>query len=316
MARENIQIQVTEDVSIKGTKIIGKNKGKTLLITAGVHGCEYVGIQALRELIKEIDDNKLFGDIIIIPVVNESGFYNGIKYYVKEDFVNLNQAFGDYEKNSITYKMARAIEKVLYRQVDFILDLHSGDINGTMTPLLFFPIGAGKEMEDITRNVAKKISVGYRVCSRASKGLYSYANRRGVPSILIERGQLGMYTKEEIVLCKNNVYEVLDYLGIKKYEYTKNETDVEIIKRYKKNLVQFEIENAVYEEAVSDGFWECYKNPNDEVFENEILGVLCTCDGQIIQQVRAKYNGVFLYNTISLGVKKGEDLLAYGQKRN
>ena len=316
MARENIQIQVTEDVSIKGTKIIGKNKGKTLLITAGVHGCEYVGIQALRELIKEIDDNELFGDIIIIPVVNESGFYNGIKYYVKEDFVNLNQAFGDYEKNSITYKMARAIEKVLYRQVDFILDLHSGDINGTMTPLLFFPIGAGKEMEDITRNVAKKISVGYRVCSRASKGLYSYANRRGVPSILIERGQLGMYTKEEIVLCKNNVYEVLDYLGIKKYEYAKNETDVEIIKRYKKNLVQFEIENAVYEEAVSDGFWECYKNPNDEVFENEILGVLCTCDGQIIQQVRAKYNGVFLYNTISLGVKKGEDLLAYGQKRN
>ena len=316
MARENIQIQVTEDVSIKGTKIIGKNKGKTLLITAGVHGCEYVGIQALRELIKEIDDNELFGDIIIIPVVNESGFYNGIKYYVKEDFVNLNQAFGDYEKNSITYKMARAIEKVLYRQVDFILDLHSGDINGTMTPLLFFPIGAGKEMEDITRNVAKKISVGYRVCSRASKGLYSYANRRGVPSILIERGQLGIYTKEEIVLCKNNVYEVLDYLGIKKYEYTKNETDVEIIKRYKKNLVQFEIENAVYEEAVSDGFWECYKNPNDEVFENEILGVLCTCDGQIIQQVRAKYNGVFLYNTISLGVKKGEDLLAYGQKRN
>lgn len=316
MARENIQIQVTEDVSIKGTKIIGKNKGKTLLITAGVHGCEYVGIQALRELIKEIDDNELFGDIIIIPVVNESGFYNGIKYYVKEDFVNLNQAFGDYEKNSITYKMARAIEKVLYRQVDFILDLHSGDINGTMTPLLFFPIGAGKEMEDITRNVAKKISVGYRVCSRASKGLYSYANRRGVPSILIERGQLGMYTKEEIVLCKNNVYEVLDYLGIKKYEYAKNETDVEIIKTYKKNLVQFEIENAVYEEAVSDGFWECYKNPNDEVFENEILGVLCTCDGQIIQQVRAKYNGVFLYNTISLGVKKGEDLLAYGQKRN
>ena len=316
MARENIQIQVTEDVSIKGTKIIGKNKGKTLLITAGVHGCEYVGIQALRELIKEIDDNELFGDIIIIPVVNESGFYNGIKYYVKEDFVNLNQAFGDYEKNSITYKMARAIEKVLYRQVDFILDLHSGDINGTMTPLLFFPIGAGKEMEDITRNVAKKIPVGYRVCSRASKGLYSYANRRGVPSILIERGQLGMYTKEEIVLCKNNVYEVLDYLGIKKYEYTKNETDVEIIKIYKKNLVQFEIENAVYEEAVSDGFWECYKKPNDEVFENEILGVLCTCDGQIIQQVRAKYNGVFLYSTISLGVKKGEDLLAYGQKRN
>ncbi|MBF1051296.1 MAG: succinylglutamate desuccinylase/aspartoacylase family protein [Peptostreptococcaceae bacterium] len=316
MARENIQIQVTEDVSIKGAKIIGKNKGKTLLVTAGVHGCEYVGIQALRELIKEIDDNELFGDIIIIPVVNESGFYNGIKYYVKEDFVNLNQAFGDYEKNSITYKMARAIEKVLYRQVDFILDLHSGDINGTMTPLLFFPIGAGKEMEDITRNVAKKISVGYRVCSRASKGLYSYANRRGVPSILIERGQLGMYTKEEIVLCKNNVYEVLDYLGIKKYEYTKNETDVEIIKIYKKNLVQFEIENAVYEEAVSDGFWECYKKPNDEVFENEILGVLCTCDGQIIQQVRAKYNGVFLYSTISLGVKKGEDLLAYGQKRN
>ena len=31
----------------------GKKPGKTLVVTAGVHGCEYVGIQALRRLAQD-----------------------------------------------------------------------------------------------------------------------------------------------------------------------------------------------------------------------------------------------------------------------
>ena len=103
MARENIQIQVTEDVSIKGTKIIGKNKGKTLLVTAGVHGCEYVGIQALRELIKEIDDNELFG----------------IKEFLSDDYLNNNF----YLEKNIFIKCKNELEKVLFKY-NFIFNFY------------------------------------------------------------------------------------------------------------------------------------------------------------------------------------------------
>ena len=39
--------------------LCGAAPGRTLVVTAGVHGCEYVGVQALRRLAVELDPNCL-----------------------------------------------------------------------------------------------------------------------------------------------------------------------------------------------------------------------------------------------------------------
>ena len=67
--------------------------GKTLVVTAGVHGCEYVGVQALRRLAAELDPAELSGNVIFLPLANPTGFYAGAKRVVPEDGVNLNRAF-------------------------------------------------------------------------------------------------------------------------------------------------------------------------------------------------------------------------------
>ena len=48
---------------ISGVIFCGKNEGKTLVITAGVHGCEYVGIETSLRLINELNPKKMSGNI-------------------------------------------------------------------------------------------------------------------------------------------------------------------------------------------------------------------------------------------------------------
>lgn len=67
-------------------------------MTAGVHGCEYVGIETLNRLKKELDPIDLSGRIILLPLVNPEGFYMGSKQIIPADGQNLNRTFpGDPE---------------------------------------------------------------------------------------------------------------------------------------------------------------------------------------------------------------------------
>lgn len=55
---------------IQGVRAVGNSAGKTLVVTAGVHGDEYVGIQAVRELLSLISPQELAGQVLFVPVVN------------------------------------------------------------------------------------------------------------------------------------------------------------------------------------------------------------------------------------------------------
>ncbi len=298
MSKEKFEIKVNEEKIIRGIKIDGIEKGKTLVVTAGVHGCEYVGIEAVRQVIDEINPDELSGSVILIPVVNESGFYAGLKQVVAEDNMNLNRVFGDNSKDTMSYLMARAIEKNLYNKADFILDLHGGDINEDMTPLLFFPVEFGEEIKNKTVSAAKHLSIKYRVASSSDNGLYSYANKCNVPSLLVERGCKGQFDQNEVNLCKQNIYEMLDFLEIRKYPKTKTE--------------QIEIKKAIYQETDVDGFWYPSKKSNDEIKKGELLGVIKDYYGNTVREYMAAFDGIVLYHTLSLGVNKGSLLIAYG----
>ena len=109
--------------------IRGSKPGKTLAITAGVHGCEYVSIQAAREFVNDIEPQSLSGNVLVIPVVNEQGFFKGAKQIVPEDGLNLNRRFPGSSHGTITDRIAYAVETVIYPAADFLIDLHGGDVH-------------------------------------------------------------------------------------------------------------------------------------------------------------------------------------------
>ena len=91
--KKHIKIPVLQAEAMEGICICGKNQGKTLVITAGVHGCEYVGIEAAKRMAEFLAPMELAGNVILIPLVNRCGFFDGRKQVVPEDEKNLNKGF-------------------------------------------------------------------------------------------------------------------------------------------------------------------------------------------------------------------------------
>ena len=296
--RKWVQLPVPGAQPLECVCLCGVKPGQTLAVTAGVHGCEYVGVQALRTLARELVPDDMTGNVILLPLANPYGFYAGAKRVIPEDGVNLNGAFPGDRNGSLGQRLAFALEDSLYATVDFLADLHSGDCNESLHPLVFFPTAGEKDVNAAALEAAKALSVDYRVRSTARNGLYSWAVQRGVPALLIERGGQGRWSQPEVDACKADVYALMGHLGI--------------LPGGEKNRVQQEIVEASYVEADADGFWYPLAATNQIVCMGEVLGRLESLTGELLQEVRAKFDGVVLYHTIALGVHKGEALIAYG----
>lgn len=278
---------------------------KTLVVTAGVHGCEYVGIQTLLTLIRELEHSqeRLHGRVILIPIVNEAGFYDGVKRVVPGDGKNLNQAFPGKKDGTLTERMAEVLERELYPEADFILDLHSGDVNERLTPLVFCPVAGISEVNEAARQAAAVLQVPYCVSSTAKSGFYSWAVQRGIPALLLERGCQGVWSEEEVCACRRDVYALMQHLGI--WQKTA-ETAVELADG------QHAITRAAYIEAPVTGFWYPGVSEGQPIHRGDLIGELRTMQNHLIEQYHAEFDGVVLYYTVSLGVKAGDNLAAIG----
>ena len=115
----NGYINVTNtNIELPVTLICGKNEGDTVLITAGVHCAEYVGIETAIELSKEINPKNISGNIIIIPLINRSGFEHRTMSMVYEDGKNLNRVFPGNAEGSVSERIAYFMEKELFSKID------------------------------------------------------------------------------------------------------------------------------------------------------------------------------------------------------
>lgn len=278
--------------------IQGAAPGPTLVLTTGVHGCEYVGIVALRRLFGETDPKRLRGRLLLLPLVNAEGVYAGAKQVVPQDGKNLNRVFPASPGGTEADRIAWAVQEQIYPEADFLLDLHGGDVNETMTPLVFFPATADFRVAERARTAASYLEVGVRIASSAENGLYSCAAHRGIPALLMEIGSLGRWTPEEVEQELRSIRSLMGYLGM-------GEKAI-------RNPAQKEARTAVYQEAACAGLWFPRIQSGQSVEQGEILGTVESLEGEILQTVAAQCGGVVWYHTVSLGVKAGDPLVAYG----
>ena len=71
----------------------GEQSGKTVLVTAGIHAGEYVGIQAVIELSQKLKIEKVAGTVILMKAVNRQSFEHRGGSMGWEDKKNLNRVF-------------------------------------------------------------------------------------------------------------------------------------------------------------------------------------------------------------------------------
>ena len=111
----------------------GSTAGKTIFISAGVHGDEINGIEILQRFINNLDVTALAGTIIFLPLINVSGF-RAKDRYVQYDGKDLNRCFPGDDKGTISEQMAHTIFTEVVSRCDFGVDIHDSGKGSVLLP--------------------------------------------------------------------------------------------------------------------------------------------------------------------------------------
>lgn len=283
------------------TIINGLNPGKTLLITSGIHGGEYPCIESAIELSKEINPREINGQVIIIHPVNISAFYERISYILPEDKKNINRLFPGNPKGSLGEKIAWVLTTEFQDKADFYIDIHGGDIHEYLPPYVYYPgVGENKEVLKLSENVSEILNVKYRVKSSATTGAYNSSAIRGIPSILIERGGRGLWSKEEVISYKEDIKNVMRFLGILP-EKVKKPSNIATL-----------ITKAIYLDATESGCWYPCVELEEIVKKGQKIGEIRDLFGNTLVEYYAEFDSIILFMTVSLAISKDEPIITYG----
>ena len=297
--KDHIHVRGTE-LHVPHVLLCGREPGPTVVITAGIHNAEYVGIQAAIELSNELDVSELRGSVILLPLANRSGFENRTMSLVYEDGKNLNRVFPGDAEGSAAERLAHMLFEVFIRQADYYIDLHSGDGFEELVPYAYY-LG-GTEAEARSRELVECVDTQYCVRSRCrTGGAYNLASVHGIPSVLIERGQLSLFSREEIEADKADVRGILRRVGVLPGPWRVFP---------KTELLEYS------DNAPCTGCWYPEKRAGAWFRRGEKLGEIRDYFGRTLFTEYAPCDGVLIHQCASLNIIEKGPMVTYGIPRN
>jgi len=279
--------------------LVSGSSGKTVVITGGTHGGEYPGIETAIRLAQEIEPRHIQGKLAIVHPVNTTSFLAKTQYYVPADGRNLNRMFPGKALGTLAERIAYTISTELFAQADFYMDLHGGDIHEALIPFALYPSSVAPDVVRVSREAASRVGVRYVVGSSSSNGAFGSAAASGVPSILVEIGQCGLWSEEEVKAYYRGVKNVLGYLGVLRGECE----DLGPVKY---------LERMTVISAQHEGCWYPCVKPGDTIAESQKFGEMRDYFGKVLGEYRAPLAGIVLYVASSLAITAGDPLGAVG----
>lgn len=297
--KDHIHIDGTE-LHVPHVILCGDSKGPTILITAGIHSAEYVGIQAAIELSNELSPSELSGTVVILPIVNRSGFENRTMSMVYEDGKNLNRVFPGDSSGSTADRLAHVIFESFIRHADAYIDLHSGDGYESLVPYVYYL--AESPAAEKAWEMTECVKTDYVVPSQCrTGGAYNLASIHGIPSVLIERGQLSLYHREEIDADKEDVCNILRRWGVLPGEWATYSKTV---------LMEFS------DDAPCTGCWYPSASVGDSFRKGDKLGEIRDYFGNTLFTEYAPSDGVLIHQCSHLNILEGGPMITYGIPKN
>lgn len=110
----------------------GLREGPTLCLTAAVHGDELNGVEVIRRLLVRLDERRLRGVVIAVPVVNVFGFTAGSRYL--PDRRDLNRFFPGSPQGSLASRIAYSLFHEIILHCNALIDLHTGSFDRSNLP--------------------------------------------------------------------------------------------------------------------------------------------------------------------------------------
>jgi predicted deacylase len=237
----------------------------------------------------------LSGTILILPLLNMSGFRKRSIYVMPQDGKNLNRMFPGRPDGSLSERLAHWLVSTAFPQADAYLDLHGGDLSEALLPFSLFPQGS---------EASKALAVAFGLPVAVSAGGEGYtinaASRLGVPSLIAEVSGNGLWDDAGVGVLTAGIDRVLRHLGM-------IAGPVPRAPQEHPRMVTMWVPAAGV-----DGLWYPQRKLAQPVGKGETLGEIRDIFGAVLETVHAQHEGFLLYQLSSLAVSKGEALLGIG----
>jgi predicted deacylase len=198
---------------------IKNGEGPSALISAGVHGDEFEGQIALRNLCLDLGQDDINGSVVILPMANAPAVLSSSRVS-PIDHLNLNRMFPGNLLGSPTEMMANAIENLLMDHCDFAYDIHSGGSSLLYDTVAVTTATGSREDDEKRLNLLRSLGLGAGMLlpSDSNMGFESSTDgamlRKNVIGVSAEFGGAGVLSPDLLEICEKSIRGFLAHVGI------------------------------------------------------------------------------------------------------
>lgn len=186
----------------------GEQPGKTLCLTAAVHGDELNGIETVRQVMHQLEPKKLTGTVIGVPIVNLQGFQRHSRYL--PDRRDLNRFFPGNQQGSSAARMAFSFFREVIMHCDGLVDLHTGSFHRTNLPQLRADLN-----DDSVVTLTKGFGSTVILHSEGAEGTLRHAAvAAGIPAVTLEAGEPLRVDDDHVDHAVKGIFTLLDTMGM------------------------------------------------------------------------------------------------------
>ncbi len=272
----------------------GVEDGKTLGLTAAVHGNELNGIPVIQRIFREIDVRELKGNIVGVPVINVPSLLRKKRRFL--DGVDLNHIMPGSPDGTVSQVYAWRIIERIVKQFDYLIDLHTAS-NGRINS---YYIRADMEDETV-KKMALLQNSQIIVHNPPNDGtLRGTADELGIPAITLEVGNPNLFQKGMIRDGLTGIHNFLAYFGFTEDEIEESQDETVICpKSY-----------WVYTDM--GGFLSVHPPVMHQLAPGEVMATMRNVFGDTIKEYYAPEAGIVIGKSVSPVNQTGGRILHLG----
>jgi uncharacterized protein len=285
----------THEVKVPWVAFNGPFPGPTLCVIGGVHSIECTPIEGMMRIIEELDPSTMMGRLIIIPVVNTTGFNARTPYENPWDHLNQNKVWPGDPEGPLTKRVAHTVWTEFLSKADAVVDAHSADLGEDATRSVFIFKTSDEALRAKMLDIAGCWDVDYVETATVAGNTGEIVPRLGIPCVMTEAGAPYPVREKDAWWFAKGVYNVMRHLGIAPGDpiVRKIPVDPESRRLY----------------ASHGGAWRKLVDIGAKVKEDQLLGGVYSLVGENLQEVHAPYDGTVTFLRTHFSVNEGDTLL-------
>jgi uncharacterized protein len=284
-------------VSVPIIAINGAGDGPRVAITAGIHGAEYVAIEAARRIGMTVDPAQVIGSLVIVPIANTASFHARAIYTSGLDDENLNRVFPGDPDGSPSHVLADWLFRTIVQPSHYYVDMHGGDMIEALAPFVLWPRCSDPAVDEAAGAMAVASGIPRIIHGEVAGSTCGAASAAGIPSILAEVGGQGVWCEEDVTEHMIGILRVLRHLGALAGE------DAPAVG-------QQVYETFAWMRAAAGGLFHARTRVGDRVVQGQSIGAIVDYFGETLQPLEAATSGEVVFLVTSLAIDAGDPLLA------